>query len=130
MPAPSMPIPPMAVELGTVSSVSSADHGGGHGATGHGSSKGMSHHGGGGEEGYETPNAGFFWLACCFVGIMCSFLVYGIVMEYATSGGRVLHELSMIFLTSFMYSVTAYYGRYVNREVRPLFMFETGCTVL
>lgn len=53
----------------------------------------------------------------CFVGIMASFIVYGIVMEYATSGGRELHELSMIFLTSLMYSVTAFYGRRVNGEV-------------
>lgn len=57
------------------------------------------------------------WLGLCFLGIMASFIVYGIVMEYATSGGRELHELSMIFLTSLMYSVTAYYCRRVNREV-------------
>lgn len=109
---PSNSIPPMAVELG----VSSADHGGGHGQHNHSSG-----HGGGGGDGYDTPNAGYTWLGLCFVGIMCSFIVYGIVMEYATSGGRELHELSMIFLTSLMYSVTAYYGRYVNREVRTWF---------
>lgn len=104
-------IPPMAVEA-----VSPADHGGGHGGAnskggegGHGSDKD--------KEGYETPNAGYFWLVACFIGIMASFIVYGIVMEFATSGNRKLHELSMIFLTSLMYSVTAYYGRYVNREV-------------
>lgn len=104
-------IPPMAVEA-----VSSADHGGGHGGAnskggdgGHGSVKD--------KEGYETPNAGYFWLVACFFGIMASFIIYGIVMEFATSGNRKLHELSMIFLTSLMYSVTAYYGRYVNREV-------------
>lgn len=104
-------IPPMAVEA-----VSSADHGGGHGGAnskggerGHGSVKD--------KEGYETPNAGYLWLVACFIGIMASFIIYGIVMEFATSGNRKLHELSMIFLTSLMYSVTAYYGRYVNREV-------------
>ena len=101
-------IPPMAVEA-----VSSADHGGGHG--GHASDGG--HGGGKVKEGYETPNAGYTWLVSCFIGIMASFIMYGIVMEFATSGNRKLHELSMIFLTSLMYSVTAYYGRYVNREV-------------
>lgn len=102
-------IPPMAVEAAS----SSADHGAGHGKQpqGHGGGHGS---GGGG---YETPNAGYMWLGMCFLGIMASFIVYGIVMEYATSGGRELHELSMIFLTSLMYSVTAYYCRRVNREV-------------
>lgn len=96
----------------------SADHGGGHGG-GMGNSDGGGHGGGHGSssDGYDTPNAGYLWLGSCFVGIMASFIVYGIVMEYATSGGRELHELSMIFLTSLMYSVTAYYGRHVNREV-------------
>lgn len=106
----------MAVEAG----VSSADHGGGHGSgsSAKGGHSGGSHRGGhGGSDGYDTPNAGYVWLATCFVGIMSSFIVYGIVMEYATSGGRRLHELSMIFLTSLIYTVTAYYGRYLNREV-------------
>lgn len=116
MPVSHKSIPPMAVEVG----VSSADHGGGHGS-GSGSKgsnvQGGKHGGHGDEGGYDTPNAGFLWLGACFVGIMASFIVYGIVMEYATSGGRKLHELSMIFLTSLMYSVTAYYGRHANREV-------------
>ncbi|CAN0150863.1 unnamed protein product [Ectocarpus sp. 6 AP-2014] len=89
---------------------SGADHGAGHG---HGGGGGGGH---GGDGGYETPNAGYLWLGLCFLGIMCSFIVYGIVMEYATSGGRELHELSMIFLTSLMYSVTAWYGRRMNGE--------------
>lgn len=99
-------MPPMVAEA----SSSGADHGAGHG---HGRG-----HGGGDGGGYDTPNAGYLWLGMCFVGIMCSFIVYGIVMEYATSGGRELHELSMIFLTSLMYSVTAWYGRRMNGEVR------------
>ena len=97
-------MPPMAAQAS-----SGADHGAGHG-------HGRGH--GGGDGGYDTPNAGYLWLAMCFLGIMCSFIVYGIVMEYATSGGRELHELSMIFLTSLMYSVTAWYGRRMNGEVR------------
>lgn len=32
------------------------------------------------------------WLLICFLGIMASFVSYGIVLEYATSGGRKLHE--------------------------------------
>ncbi len=59
---------------------------------------------------------GMVWLAVCFVGIMASFIAYGIVMEYATSGGRKLHELSLIFVTSLLYSGTAYVGRAVRAE--------------
>jgi hypothetical protein len=46
----------------------------------------------------------------------CSFIVYGIVLEYATSDGKKLHELSLIFVTSLLYSVTAYIGRMVRNE--------------
>jgi len=59
---------------------------------------------------------GMLWLVVCFFGIMTSFIAYGIVMEYATSGGRKLHELSLIFVTSLLYSGTAYVGRYVRAE--------------
>lgn len=116
MPPPQKSIPLMDIEAG----VSSEDHvdGYGSGSSAKGGHSGGSHlEGNGGSDGYETPNAGYFWLGACFVGIMSSFIVYGIVMEYATSGGRELHELSMIFLTSLIYTVTAYYGRYANREV-------------
>lgn len=118
MPIPHESIPPMVVEAG----VSSADHGGGNGSSSSAKSGRGSHHGGhSGGDGYDTPNAGYLWLGACFLGIMASFIVYGIVMEYATSGDRKLHEMSMIFLTSFIYSVTAYYGRYANREVSVVF---------
>jgi UDP-galactose transporter B1 len=63
----------------------------------------------------NTPG-GMIWLCVCFMGIMASFIAYGIVMEYATSGGRRLHELSLIFVTSLLYSGTAYVGRYVRAE--------------
>ena len=63
-----------------------------------------------------NTTGGMIWLAVCFVGIMTSFIAYGIVMEYATSGGRKLHELSLIFVTSLLYSGTAYVGRYVRAE--------------
>lgn len=63
-----------------------------------------------------STTGGMIWLAVCFIGIMASFIAYGIVMEYATSGGRKLHELSLIFVTSLLYSGTAFLGRYVRGE--------------
>jgi solute carrier family 35 (UDP-galactose transporter), member B1 len=57
-----------------------------------------------------------FWLFFCFVGIMASFVCYGLLMEYTTSGGRKLHELSFLFITSALYTVTAAAGRYVRDE--------------
>lgn len=63
-----------------------------------------------------NTTGGMIWLVVCFIGIMASFIAYGIVMEYATSGGRRLHELSLIFVTSLLYSGTALLGRYVRGE--------------
>jgi hypothetical protein len=56
------------------------------------------------------------WLTICFVGIMASFVCYGLLLEYTTSGGRKLHELSFLFVTSGLYTVTAAAGRYVRDE--------------
>lgn len=56
------------------------------------------------------------WLFFCFIGIMASFVIYGVLMEYTTSGGRKLHELSFLFVTSSLYTVTAAAGRYVRGE--------------
>jgi len=78
----------------------------------HGHSKSKGH----GESNDDTPNAGMLWLAICFFGIMGSFVLYGITLEYATSGGRRLHELSLIFVTSALYTFTAYIGRMVRGE--------------
>lgn len=58
----------------------------------------------------------YLWLAICFFGIMFSFVLYGLLLEYATSGGRKLHELSFLFITSFVYTITAAGGRYVRDE--------------
>ncbi|GMI36786.1 hypothetical protein TeGR_g10806, partial [Tetraparma gracilis] len=55
-------------------------------------------------------------LLLCFLGIMFSFLAYGLLLEYATSGGKRLHELSFLFVTSLLYSLTARAGRYVRNE--------------
>jgi len=56
------------------------------------------------------------WLAICFFGIMMSFVGYGLLLEYATSGGRELHELSFLFVTSLLYTCTAAAGRHVRDE--------------
>jgi UDP-galactose transporter B1 len=56
------------------------------------------------------------WLSICFLGIMASFVCYGLLLEYATSGGRKLHELSFLFVTSGLYTLTAAAGRYVRDE--------------
>lgn len=56
------------------------------------------------------------WLTICFLGIMFSFVFYGLLLEYATSNGRKLHELSFLFVTSILYTVTAAAGRYVRAE--------------
>lgn len=56
------------------------------------------------------------WLFICFIGIMASFVAYGLLLEYTTSGGRKLHELSFLFITSGLYTVTAAAGRYVRDE--------------
>mmetsp|Transcript_11206 Transcript_11206/g.15525 ORF Transcript_11206/g.15525 Transcript_11206/m.15525 type:complete len:518 (-) Transcript_11206:148-1701(-) len=58
------------------------------------------------------------WLALCFFGIMISFVLYGLLLEYTTSGGKHLHELSFLFVTSALYTMTAAAGRYV-RDERP-----------
>jgi len=57
-----------------------------------------------------------FWLFVCFFGIMASFVCYGLLLEYTTSGGRKLHELSFLFVTSGLYTLTAAAGRYVRDE--------------
>ena len=56
------------------------------------------------------------WLLLCFLGIMASFVCYGLLLEYTTSGGRKLHELSFLFVTSGLYTLTAAAGRYVRAE--------------
>lgn len=56
------------------------------------------------------------WICICFFGIMFSFVAYGLLLEYATSGGRKLHELSFLFVTSLLYTCTAAAGRYVRDE--------------
>ena len=59
---------------------------------------------------------GRLWWVFCFAGIVISFGAYGIVMEYATSGGRKLHELSFIFFTSALYIIVGWGGRHIRQE--------------
>ena len=59
---------------------------------------------------------GRLWWIFCFAGIVISFGAYGIVMEYATSGGRKLHELSFIFFTSALYIIVGWGGRHIRQE--------------
>jgi hypothetical protein len=56
------------------------------------------------------------WLAICFFGIMISFVGYGLLLEYSTSDGRQVHEMSFLFITSLLYTITAAAGRYVRDE--------------
>jgi UDP-galactose transporter B1 len=66
---------------------------------------------------HESSNSDdLFWLSLCFIGIMASFVCYGLLLEYTTSGGQKLHELSFVFVTSGLYTVTAAAGRYVRGE--------------
>jgi solute carrier family 35 (UDP-galactose transporter), member B1 len=64
----------------------------------------------------SSAKSELLWLLICFFGIMGSFVIYGLLMEYTTSGGRKLHELSFLFVTSGLYTLTAAAGRYVRDE--------------
>ena len=74
-------------------------HGGGHG---------------GGQEG--DKHAGYGWLAICTIGMISTLTAYGIVLEYVTSGGRKLHEISFLFVTTTIYALTAYFARNIFNE--------------
>lgn len=63
---------------------------------------------GGKEEKSGMKGNQVFWLFVCFFGIMGSFVAYGLLLEYATSGGRKLHELSFFVCDKFVVYV---YGR-------------------
>ncbi len=69
------------------------------------------------EEEQSSKTSDLVWLFLCFMGIMASFVCYGLLLEYTTSGGRKLHELSFLFVTSGLYTLTAAAGRYVRGEV-------------
>ena len=52
----------------------------------------------------------------CAVGMVSSLTMYGLVLEYVTSGGRKLHELSFVFVTTAIYSITAFVARGIFNE--------------
>lgn len=56
------------------------------------------------------------WLFFCATGTIVTLSMYGVVLEYATSGGRQLHELSFVFITTCIYTVTAFVMRRVTNE--------------
>lgn len=56
-------------------------------------------------------HAGYGWLIFCIVGMISTLTAYGIVLEYVTSGGRKLHEVSFLFVTTSIYALTAYVAR-------------------
>jgi len=76
---------------------------GGHGGGGHGDADGDKH-------------AGYGWLAICVVGMISTLTAYGIVLEYVTSGGRKLHEISFLFVTTTIYALTAFFARNIFNE--------------
>jgi UDP-galactose transporter B1 len=65
---------------------------------------------------FEDKHAGYGWLLFCVIGMVSSLTMYGVVLEYVTSGGRKLHELSFVFVTTSIYSITAYVARSVFGE--------------
>lgn len=66
--------------------------------------------------GDDEQHAGYGWLAFCVIGMVSSLTFYGIALEYATSGGRKLHEWSFVFVTTSIYSITAYIARGIFGE--------------
>lgn len=71
---------------------------------------------GGKSEDNASPANNVLWLIICFFGIMGSFIAYGILLEYTTSGGRKLHELSFLFVTSAFYTLTGAIGSNIRGE--------------
>jgi len=61
--------------------------------------------------GDDEQHAGYGWLAFCVIGMVSSLTLYGIALEYATSGGRHLHEWSFVFVTTSIYAITAFIAR-------------------
>eukprot|EP01041_Mallomonas_annulata_P005287 gene5287-10578_t len=69
------------------------------------------------EHGYDIErHAGYGWLLFCVIGMISTLTMYGVVLEYATSGQRKLHEMSFVFVTTSIYTVTAYLARWLFGE--------------
>jgi len=76
----------------------------------------MGGHGHGKSSGDDEQHAGYGWLAFCAIGMVASLTLYGIALEYATSGNRKLHEWSFVFVTTSIYSITAFIMRGIFGE--------------
>jgi UDP-galactose transporter B1 len=72
--------------------------------------------GGEGDHHDGEKHAGYMWLMICVVGMVSSLTLYGVVLEYVTTGSRSLHELSFLFVTTSVYSLTAYLARWLFNE--------------
>ena len=68
------------------------------------------------QSGDTEKHAGYIWLLVCVSGMISSLTLYGVVLEYATSGSRVLHEMSFVFVTTSIYTITAYVARWIFGE--------------
>ena len=64
----------------------------------------------------RAPAPDLFWLTVCFLGIMGSFVCYGLLLEYAILGGKSLRKLNFVFVTLLLYATTASVGRYARGE--------------
>jgi UDP-galactose transporter B1 len=56
------------------------------------------------------------WFIFCVMGTISSLSLYGLCLEFVTSGGRKLHEASFIFITTLIYAITAYIARWIFSE--------------
>ena len=68
------------------------------------------------EDDGNDKHAGYWWLLFCVVGMVSSLTLYGLVLEFVTSGGRKLHEISFVFVTTAIYSITAFVAREIFNE--------------
>lgn len=84
---------------------------------------GHGHGHGGGQE--EERHAGYGWLFVCVFGMISSLTLYGITLEYVTSGGRQLHEVSYLFVTTSIYALTAYIARWqLGEEITAISKYQ------
>mmetsp|Transcript_19982 Transcript_19982/g.28707 ORF Transcript_19982/g.28707 Transcript_19982/m.28707 type:complete len:389 (-) Transcript_19982:78-1244(-) len=84
------------------------------------------------KDGDDEQHAGYAWLAFCVIGMVSSLTLYGLALEYATSGGRTLHEISFVFVTTSIYSMTAFIARWLFGEkpttISKYHMLVLSCT--
>lgn len=65
----------------------------------------------------NNPHSGTLTdLLICACGMVGSLALYGVALEYATSNGNKLHELSFIFVTTTIYTITAHIASVTNKE--------------